>query len=151
MHKMTEEKVTIAILTWLQNAGWQVVCFDFPQSGTGIALHPNPSLRGNSKNKGAIIPDIVACKNGTALFFENKNRFVLADFQKIHHLKTTQDYSEAISELLKTHPTERIFYGIGLPHSKNVTSKIQEYGHLVDFVVAVHPNANLEIVPSGLW
>lgn len=38
---MTEEQVTKAILQYLQNKGWHIVCFDFPQSGTGRVLHPN--------------------------------------------------------------------------------------------------------------
>ena len=38
---MTEEQVTKALLQHLTDNGWHIVCFDFPQSGTGRVLHPN--------------------------------------------------------------------------------------------------------------
>ena len=36
--------------------GWYIVCFDFPQSGTGILIHPDSGR--SEKNKGSINPDI---------------------------------------------------------------------------------------------
>ena len=63
---MTEETVTKLLLEWLMNNGWEIICFDFPQSGTGRLLHPNGSTE---KNKNAINPDIVAVRNGTCVFF----------------------------------------------------------------------------------
>ena len=38
---MKEEQVTKAVLKWLIANKWEIVCFDFPQSGTGRILHPN--------------------------------------------------------------------------------------------------------------
>lgn len=38
---MNEEKVTKCLLKWLIDNGWEIVCYDFPQSGTGRLLHPN--------------------------------------------------------------------------------------------------------------
>ena len=70
---MREEKVTITMLKWLQSNDWQIVCFDFPQSGTGVSLHPNQNIREKTKNKGAIIPDIIANKNAKSLFFSIGN------------------------------------------------------------------------------
>ena len=40
---MTEEMVTKSILKWLIQLHWKIVCYDFPQSGTGYFLHPNNS------------------------------------------------------------------------------------------------------------
>lgn len=37
----TEEQITKAILVWLEGNGWSILCYDFPQSGTAISLHPN--------------------------------------------------------------------------------------------------------------
>ena len=59
--RITEEQVTKAILNWLESKSWEIVCFDFPQSGAGVSLHLNQELR-TTKNKGAFIPDIVAIK-----------------------------------------------------------------------------------------
>ena len=86
-----EEEVTKRILKWLVETGWEIICFDFPQSGTGRQLHPN--IRTNQTD-GVIIPDIVAIKNGTVLDFENKDRFVLEDFEKILMLRTSNNYSD---------------------------------------------------------
>ncbi len=48
---MTEEQVTKAILNHLVKNCWKIICFDFPQSGTGKYIHPNVSC---SKNLDAI-------------------------------------------------------------------------------------------------
>jgi hypothetical protein len=90
--RLTEEQITKSILIWLEINGWKIICFDFPQSGTGFVLHPNPDVRELTKNKGAIIPDIVAFKDKTAIFFENKDRFVLADFEKLSAIKFGNSY-----------------------------------------------------------
>ena len=83
--RITEEQMTKAIIDWLEINSWEIICFDFPQSGTGVSLHLNNELR-ITKNKGAFIPDIVAIKNENVIFFENKDRFVINDFIKIQNL-----------------------------------------------------------------
>jgi hypothetical protein len=35
--RITEEQVTKAILDWLEANDWKIICFDFPQSGTGVS------------------------------------------------------------------------------------------------------------------
>ena len=47
--RLTEEQATKAILDWLEENGWKIICFDFPQSGTGVSLHPNEELRTTKK------------------------------------------------------------------------------------------------------
>ena len=106
--RITEEQVTKIILKWLETTGWEIICFDFPQSGTGISLHLNEDLR-DGKNKGVIIPDIIAIKNNEVVFFENKNRFELSDFLKLENLKTTNNYTMSISKLLKKIKPNNIF------------------------------------------
>ena len=61
------------------------MCYDFPQSGTGVFLHINDELR-TGKSKDAIVPDIIAVKHGVALYFENKDRFYEPDFIKINSI-----------------------------------------------------------------
>lgn len=140
---MKEEQVTKAILNWLINAGWEIVCYDFPQSGTGRLLHPNSTTK--EKNKGAINPDIVATKNDTCVFFENKDRFYYPDYQKVNILITGNDYSEAIHELLKNYPVDKFFYGIGLPVPE-YSQKATEAENLVDFVVGVDENKSVKVL-----
>lgn len=131
--KIREESVTKSIMFWLEKKGWKIICFDFPQSGTGKVLHPNNRL--GIKNKDTIIPDIVALKNNIVLFFENKDRFYPLDFQKIHKIKEENSYSEAIKELLFAYNYKNIYYGIGLPITPNNNVKVVQNHSLVDFVV----------------
>ena len=140
---MTEEQVTKAILKWLLADGWEIVCFDFPQSGTGRLLHPNNSA--GEKNKDAINPDVVAVKGTTCVFFENKDRFYFPDYQKVNLLITENNYTLAISQLLSPYSIENIYYGIGLPSLKHKKAS-QESSELVDFIVGVEENRNIQIL-----
>lgn len=139
---MREEHVTKAMLKWLLECEWEIVCFDFPQSGTGKMLHPNASSA--EKNKNAIIPDIVAVKNDVCIFVENKDRFYFPDYEKQHSLKTENEYSDAISTLLQNYNIEKIFYGIGLPTSKHKKGS-QDAAYLVDFILTVNEDRSIQI------
>lgn len=141
---MTEEQVTKAILNWLELKDWEIICFDFPQSGMGILLHPNNELR-TTKNRGAILPDIVAIKGGVVVFFENKDHFVLSDFKKVNELRITTDYSESIKNLLKGFKYSKIFYGVGLPYSKSTIIQCIENKDKTDFIVCLTPEGLVSI------
>lgn len=97
---MREERVTINILNWLEENGWQIVCYDFPQSGTGILLHSNGDNR-TEKNKGGIISDIIVVKKDIALFFENKDRFYQPDFDKLLEIKTENNFFRLFKSAIK--------------------------------------------------
>lgn len=130
---MREEHVTKALLKWLIGNEWEIICFDFPQSGTGRLLHPNGA---SEKNKGAINPDIVAVRNRVCLFFENKDRFYFPDYEKVNSLIVDNQYTDAIATLLSGHNVEQIFYGIGLPAEKH-SDKSKQASSLVDFILGV--------------
>jgi len=142
---MTEERLTKNVIKWLKINNWEIICYDFPQSGTGISLHPNPEVRLDSKNKGGIIPDIVAYRYGVVVFFENKDRFFKSDFEKVKFLHDTTIYSKAINKLLKNYKPNKIYYGVGGPSNKLFIPKAIEKKYLVDFIIAVN-NTNVEIV-----
>lgn len=140
---MNEEKVTKYILQWLIRSEWKIICFDFPQSGTGRLLHPNNS--NSEKNKGAINPDIIAVKDNICVFFENKNRFYRLDYEKQNMLINTDNYSMAINTILSGYEIQNIFYGIGLPTKKHsLRSKNSE--SLVDFIIGVEENGDTSIL-----
>ncbi len=145
--KTREETVTKAIMCWLEDCGWKIICFDFPQSGTGFMLHSNEASE-NSKNKGSIIPDIIAIKDGVVAFFENKDRFVLSDFEKVRQLRENNQFSMAIKRLLINHSHHKIVYGVGLPYSINAEKKVSEFRNMVDFVI-FYSNTNIEIFFDG--
>jgi hypothetical protein len=150
--RITEEQATKSILGWLEASNWKIVCFDFPQSGTGLSLHPNEELR-STKNKRAFIPDIVAVKNGNVVFFENKNRFVVSDFTKVEDLRTKNDYLSSIKRLLAKFSYNKIFYGVALVHSESAEQKTVLHLAKVDFVIFLRDGGTISVFssPEGLF
>ena len=142
---MTEEQVTKAIMAWLISNDWQIVCFDFPQSGTGRVLHPNSAA--GEKNKDSIIPDIVAVKEDICLFFENKDRFYYPDYEKVNGLIVDNQYTNAIAALLHDCEVKDIYYGIGLPTIKH-KKKYLESAELVNFIIGVVEDKTTSILYS---
>lgn len=142
---MREEKVTKNLLTWLQLNGWTIVCFDFPQSGTGVLLHPNSDDNRTTKNKGGIIPDILAIRNSVALFFENKDRFFLSDFEKIREIKTLGNFSNSLESILSSYNINAIYYGIGIPAIIKHINKSLENIEGIDFLVSTFENGDVQI------
>lgn len=130
--RMTEEQVTKAIIKWLISKDWTIIAFDFPQSGTGRALHPNNT---DSKTEGIWIPDIVAHKGCSLVFFENKSQFVHRDFEKVAGLKQTNIYSNAIAEITVGYPFDEIYYGVGFYSSATDIDKANSNLDMIDFLV----------------
>ena len=139
---MREEQVTKCILQWLMNNQWKIVCFDFPQSGTGHFHHPNGSTE---KNKDTINPDIVAVNGTDCLFFENKDRFYFQDYEKVNRLIVDNQYTDDIGVLLSQYTVTSFYYGIGLPTIKHDKRSI-EASNLVDFIVGVNENKSISVL-----
>jgi hypothetical protein len=142
---MKEERVTINILNWLESNGWKIICYDFPQSGTGVLLHQNTDENRASKNKGGIIPDILATRNSIALFFENKDRFVLSDFEKIKEIKTIGNYSNSLNEILSDFNVTSIYYGIGIPAIEKHIKKSLDNIDGIDFLISTFENEEVQV------
>jgi len=142
--RITEEQLTKVVLNWLEDNAWKIICFDFPQSGTGVVLHPN-KRESTNKNKGSIIPDIVAIKNEVVLFFENKDRFFLADYEKISKLRDTDLYANSINSLLVDFKFTHIFYGVGIYFSEINEVNDAENWDKIDFSIMVEDNENILI------
>lgn len=136
---MTEEKVTKYLLKWLIEKNWQIICYDFPQSGTGRFLHPNGN---SSKNEDSMNPDIVAVRDNVCIWFENKDRFYYPDYEKLKRLIETDDYSIAISNLLKGFKINTFFYGIGIP-ADVYSQKVKAAQPLVDFILGVEKTGKI--------
>ena len=140
---MTEEQVTKAILACLINGGWNIVTYDFPQSGTGKMLRPNNHV--SDKNRGGFIPDIVTFKDGVCIFFENKDKVVIKDFKKVSALINENKYMNDISTLLAGYNVTRIFYGVGFPSNKwNKSAEVNV--SFVDFIVGVTDDKKIEFL-----
>lgn len=141
---MREERVTINLLNWLEENGWKIVCYDFPQSGTGILLHPNDTDR-SEKNKGGIIPDIIAVKGNLALFFENKDRFFEPDFDKLLEIKTENNFSDSLNRLLSEFKITKIVYGIGIPTVERHIVKSKTQLEKIDFLISTNNDKEIFI------
>lgn len=141
---MREEKVTISILKWLEKNDWKIISYDFPQSGTGILIHKNSFSR-NHKNKGGIIPDIIAKKSDVVVYFENKDRYYEDDFTKIEDLKIKKEYSESLTNLLGSLSRLTIYYGIGIPSIPSEVKKCLSSSDKIDFLISVRDNFSIEI------
>ncbi|MDO5639603.1 MAG: hypothetical protein Q4G28_07005 [Neisseria sp.] len=142
---MREEKVTRHIIKWLESSGWEIICYDFPQSGTGIMLHPDKGDAAAEKNKGGIIPDIVAVKGNIAVFVENKDKFVFSDFEKILFLKTSNLYARSLSNLLTGRGISVICYGIGMPMEPKSLQKAMLHTEKIDFLILVEDGGAVNI------
>lgn len=130
---MSEETVTMTLVEWLKSKSWKVIAFDYPGSGTGVRLHKNGT---RYKNKDTSIPDIIAVKEGVALFFENKDHFCYKDFQKQYSNINEGLYSDDVKTLLRPYGVHRVLWGIGIPESK-YTENVKKKEGMVDFLLTV--------------
>lgn len=141
LNRMTEEKVTLKIINWLKNNKWIILSFDFPQSGTGHIFHPGEQTN-NKLN--SFIPDIIAVKDNTSIFIENKNRYVLSDFVKQNELKNNIEKYNSVNEFLADYNIKNIYFGIGMPLYSYRNHK-DSNTDLVDFILGVEDN-NLTVI-----
>jgi len=143
---MREEVITKAILKFLENEGYRIVSFDFPQSGTGLLLHPDTR---RDKNEG-IKPDIIASKGNILIIMENKDRYWKKDFEKMHELKTSGNYKRSLDGLHRDCNTSVLKVGIGIPERKQTVINALETRHLVDFIVVVDKNGKCKVIYGEL-
>ena len=129
---VTEEKVTKTVMQFLIDHSWDILCFDFPQSGTGKQLHPNGA---KSKTEGIWVPDIVAYRDKVLLCFEDKDHYEQKDVIKLNEIKKTNRYSDALSDLTSGRDYDEVIYGIALPWSKYREGRANKALKLIDFAI----------------
>ena len=143
---ITEEFVTNNVARWLRLGGWRVVAVDFPQAGTGVMLHPQPS---GSPNQGALIPDIIAVLGSRVVLVESKDRFVRADFRKVHDARVGTGLLDAVRHVLGGQAVDRVTYGAAMPDIESQYSKTRPYLAEVDFVWLVSAMGNVRVLYSS--
>ena len=139
---MNEEFITLNLVRFLKDKNWKILAYDFPQSGTGLTFHPN-NREFASKNKGMINPDIIAYKNNTLLFFENKVDFFKPDIQKLELLKEG-NYSDSLDNKLPDYSKSDCLIAVGLYLSKKNIVKL-ESELVLDFFFTVDDKGNVNI------
>lgn len=122
MVKISEERVTKSVILFLISKEWDILDFDFPGSGTGRKFYTN--ITKNSKNKGIVIPDIIAYnkKTNNILIFESKAKDSLSDYKKILILTKDTIFLDHVKSTYNTYKINNIYFGIccgGTPHYIN--------------------------------
>jgi len=130
---VTEELITIAIVQYLSLRQWTIISYDFPQSGSGYRFTEN--FTGSCSSCKALIPDIIAQKEGQLFIWENKVKFSVLDIEKYRNF--TSSFSNSIESLRKETSFQNMFFGIGVAHSLYNIKKIDLYSNQLDFAVIV--------------
>ena len=130
---MREEQVTRTILQWLENMGWCILDYDFPGGGTGREFHL--SENSSEKNKGIVIPDIIATRDGSLVLFEDKAEDTLSDYQKIRQLSSNPEFSELLRKAYPEKKIDNIIWGIGYSGTPKHLNQASSYH--IDIIVQV--------------
>src|SRR5699024_6514275 len=139
---MRESDVTLTLRNYFIKKDWEILAFDFPQSGTGTIIKQNYS---NEKNKDSIIPDLIVRKGEKGIFLETKYRFYQDDIEKIYDIKTNNNYSHGLSDLFGGAIPENMWYGIGIPDKVNDKRKSINNSSLIDILFTVNKNGEVLI------
>lgn len=136
---MREEEITKRIVNILDKRGWEILAFDYPQSGTGIML--KDSRNSKEKNKNCINPDILAIKNNVLLVMENKFNFSLKDIMKLNLMKDgifNHDLDRHFPKL----KYKRMCVGVGLYNNKKNITKVENCKSDIDFCILIDENSS---------
>lgn len=145
MDKMNEEFITKSFLKFLLTKGWEILSYDFPQSGTGLNLQLNQIFRQPAtKNEGMITPDIIAFKDGIGLISENKLYFDRQDVDKLTKIRQGI-YSESLNRIFRGKQVNSLVLGIVLPNIITEISKAQNYFDQIDFVFGINKDGYCDI------
>lgn len=134
-----EEFITKAILKYLNLKGWTILAFDYPQSGTGISLHPIRRVD-HTKNLGMITPDVIAIKNKLLLILEDKPGFYESDVEKLKTIKAGE-YSESIRSIFGISDFN-IMVGIGIGDSPQQRKRALCRTDTLDVILWVDKNGD---------
>lgn len=129
---MREETITIKFVRYLRYRGWNIISYDFPQSGTGLELHPDNET---DKTKGIYIPDVIAYKDGIGIVTENKVDYDEYDIQKLANLKYGYEYDRALNQIFNGYNLKKILYGVVLNKTNSNYSKLLKISDLIDFAI----------------
>lgn len=129
---MSEEIITIEFIRILKSLDWDIISFDFPQSGTGLELRPNNSIE---KNLGMIKPDIIAKKDGIVIITENKVNYYSKDIDKLNNLRDTDEYSDDLRNIIPSFEYANVYYGAILSMTSNNKLRLDKVKNKIDFSI----------------
>jgi hypothetical protein len=143
---VNEESVTKIILGFLLKRDFEIISFDFPGSGTGKLIRPKVLLSlEQHKNKNGIIPDILAYRENTLLFFENKAQETFSDFDKIVQLSNDSALHESIHEFCAPRNINKVLWGIGFGGETHSHKKYNDYKN-INIILNIKPPEDILIL-----
>lgn len=107
---MDEDKVTKAIAAFLSRRGWTVHSINAPFSGRSIWIMPTDGKRG----KGALIPDVLATKDGELIVVECSAPYKVSDESKLQRY-LGPGYVSAVRTMFQSERLTAMRLGVGLP------------------------------------
>ena len=123
---MIEESVTKAVIFFLKQHKWEILDYDFPGSGTGRNFRIGSDE--DFKKRKRVIPDIIAYKNNTILWFENKDRDTIADYKKVFSLSLERkNLLEQINQVYPDKLASNLFFAIAHFGESKYLKKVTEY------------------------
>ena len=134
---MNEESVTRSVMEWLDGQGWEVLDYDFPGGGTGRKFRQESDC--SAKNKGIVIPDIVAIKDDTCVLFEDKESDTADDYRKVVGLVRSTSLPEQMARAYPEHSINTVLAGIAYAGESHYLALAEKEG--VDVVVQVDPQS----------
>lgn len=140
---MEEERITDRIVDFLEELGWTVLSFDYPETGLGVTLHPDDREPG-TKNAGMIVPDVIAIQGNTLMIMENKPYFDESDADKLNKVRGG-NYSDSLNQKFPSEDWEKVRVGLGVPSGRSI-EKAQSCESKVDFLIAVSEDGGVETV-----
>jgi len=140
---LSEEKVTRELIRFHQREGWNVVSFDLPETGAGERIPPNNRQTG-TKQRGSIVPDIVAVNGEILRLVESKPKFDMNDVRKLE-LVLNGEYSQGIERKFGHLEWESVEVSIGLPIAENSTT-LEKKASRLDLSLFIQPDGGIEIL-----
>lgn len=132
---MKEEKVTLAIIEFLKAADWEILSFDYPQSGTGVTIHPANRQMG-AKRENTITPDIIALKIDNLIVMENKVYFSAEDVKKLRKVKKGV-FTRSLRYNFPDINWQKIWVGLGISDKDKELRKALANQPVFDFLLSV--------------
>ena len=143
---MIEESVTKSVIFFLKQHEWEILDYDFPGSGTGRSFHIG--TKEDLKKRKRVIPDIIAYKNKTILWVENKEKDTISDYKKIYSLfQESPNLIKQICHSYSDKPIDNLFFAISFSEKSRYLEKAAKYNvNCILQIISSFPEPEIKIL-----
>lgn len=141
---MRQETITLSVAKFLSESGWCVKSVDYPQSGCGVALRPR---RCKDKNRGKVVPDVIAVRGHLVLFVESNTRCTPKDIENLARVKS-EEYLHSLQEAVEIESgviSVKTAFAVASDVSLTHRSLTKLKNACVDFLIRVNESGECEI------